>query len=479
MHCSACGQETADIPCQRCGADPRLADRYRLLEEIGRGATGITWRAEDPSGRTCALKEMPLHGRPDAKRDELLRREVRVLRQLHHSSIPAYYEHFIVTEGRRSTLCLAQEHIAGRSLEQELDERRYAPREVAEVLKELAEILCYLHGLSPPVIHRDIKPANVLRRPDGRLCLADFGAVRDVLTSQLGGSTVAGTFGYMAPEQFAGDAEPASDLYGLGALAVRLLTRRQPQELLDRANQMNWKPHARLPAALTALLDRLLEPDTELRMHSAAALRRELEALLEAWPEGAEAPGVEAAQRAARSARPPQPYARERPELAERPPPQGLIEQPRPFEPPVLRGKGAAIAERPGQAAVARKQKLIAGLLVFLVVMAGLTLALFTSRPDLPAPTPPVPELPVPVPEVPAPAPAPEPAPEVSFTVPGSWEEAETDQQKEAFILHAILRDPAVRACQLALERAQLDLEYSIGLSMEPPDRLTSWVKPQ
>ncbi|MCP4808754.1 MAG: hypothetical protein GY913_16105 [Proteobacteria bacterium] len=81
--------------------------------------------------------------------------------------------------------------------------------------------------------------------------------MRDVL-KDLGGSTVAGTFGYMAPEQFAGDATPASDVYALGALAVALLTRRDPQSLLGLDRHLHWQPHASVRPGTASLIDAML-----------------------------------------------------------------------------------------------------------------------------------------------------------------------------------------------------------------------------
>jgi len=127
------------------------------------------------------------------------------------------------------------------------------------------------------LVHRDIKPSNVIRRTDGSLSLVDFGSVRDVLKDpDLGGSTVAGTFGYMAPEQFAGDASPRTDLYGLGALAVALLTRREPHTLLDHRNRMDWEVHAKPHPALALVLHHLLAPDPEARTASARAALSEV-----------------------------------------------------------------------------------------------------------------------------------------------------------------------------------------------------------
>jgi hypothetical protein len=280
MLCAHCTQPTDHEPCEHCGEPPLLDGRYRLEAVLGRGATGTTWRAVDPTGEAVAIKSMPLARLAGGKERELLEREVRVLRELSHPGIPAYVEHLFVSEGPDTTLWLVQELVPGRSLAEELEDHRYSPREVLAIIAELAGILDHLHSLSPPVIHRDIKPGNVMRRPDGRLELIDFGSVRDVAKGSLGGSTVAGTFGYMAPEQFAGDAEPRSDLYGLGALAVALLTRKEPQSLSDHANRLRWADHARVTGALHDLINRLVEPNLERRAPDAGWVQQRAQLML-------------------------------------------------------------------------------------------------------------------------------------------------------------------------------------------------------
>ncbi|MBI2378564.1 MAG: serine/threonine protein kinase [Deltaproteobacteria bacterium] len=278
--CAECGSATAGAVCGVCGGDPRFNGRYRPLEVLGRGSAGVTYRAiDEATGSEVALKELPLSTAGSLKVLELADREATVLRQLSHPKIPKYLDHFISGKWKHSAHVLVQELIEGHDLSKELESRRFSEDEVLDVVDELLEILEYLHGLSPPVIHRDLKPRNVITRPDGSHALVDFGSVRDVVKEpELGGSTIAGTFGFMAPEQLVGDASPASDVYAVGALAVNLLTRKQPATLGGSLRE-SWGEHARAGPAARAALDRFLEPDPTKRPPTAKEARRMLRTL--------------------------------------------------------------------------------------------------------------------------------------------------------------------------------------------------------
>jgi serine/threonine protein kinase len=270
--CAACGQPTPGDPCASCGGGALLDGRYRLEQVLGHGAFGTTFRAVAPDGQVVAVKELPLRAKA-LKQRELLEREARVLRTLHHPAIPAYREHFVTGEGRSRAFCLVEEHVDGVTLAEEAAARRHGEADVLAILDDLLGILAYLHGLTPPVLHRDLKPGNVMRRKDGRIALIDFGCVRDAVRGEISGSTMAGTFGYMAPEQFHGTASEASDLYGAGALAVALLTGREPQSMLDFAGRLQWRRHARVTPELASLIDDLTSLDPERRPSTALFAR--------------------------------------------------------------------------------------------------------------------------------------------------------------------------------------------------------------
>jgi len=276
MICAACGTATAAAPCTTCAADPLLDARYRLDEVLGQGGAGVTYRATRlADGAVVCVKELAYHRLQSFEAERLFRREAAVLRQLRHPQIPAYVDDFAAGHGKQLALYLVQDLVVGQSLTDELRDRRLTEREILELLAELLDILAYLHGLAPPVVHRDLKPSNILRRAaDQRLVLVDFGAVKDTLSHTIsGGPTVAGTFGYMAPEQLYGQASPASDLYAVGVLAIVMLSRRDPTELVDAEQRLNWREHVRVAPATADLLDRLTRRNPTERPEDAAAAR--------------------------------------------------------------------------------------------------------------------------------------------------------------------------------------------------------------
>jgi hypothetical protein len=143
---------------------------------------------------------------------------------------------------------------------------------VKQIAIQVLEILNYLHRLNPPVIHRDIKPQNIIRQSDGQLFLVDFGAVQDMYRhTLLKSGTFVGTYGYMPPEQFRGKAYFSSDLYGLGATLLFLLTHRSPADLPQTRMRIDVRNCVEISPEFADWLERMLEPAVEDRFGSAQA----------------------------------------------------------------------------------------------------------------------------------------------------------------------------------------------------------------
>jgi ankyrin repeat protein len=249
-----------------------IAERYRIVDVIGRGGVGITYKAEDLKSRQLvALKALSLRQMGDWKVLELFERESRILAQLDHPAIPRYLDYFQVDTPEDRAFYIAQELVEGKSLA-ELVGIGWRTNEsgVRRIATQILEILVYLHSLKPPVIHRDIKPHNLIWGQNAKIFLVDFGAVQDTYRSTFAkGSTIIGTYGYMAPEQFLGQAVPATDLYGLGATILFLLTHRSPADLPQDRLKISFRSRIQVSPEFANWLEKMLEPDAEDRFSSA------------------------------------------------------------------------------------------------------------------------------------------------------------------------------------------------------------------
>jgi len=238
--------------------------RYAIVGELGSGSQADTLDAIDKlNGRAVAIKRFQVRGAKSWKDVELAEREARVLSTLSHANLPVYVEHF----EEEGALYLVMEKIEGETLASIRRRREGLDQaEVARFLADAASVLSYLHSRVPAIIHRDIKPGNVIRRRDGSFAFVDFGSVRDQLKPE-GGSTVVGTFGYMAPEQFQGRALPASDVYAVGATALALVTGREPEDLPHRGLAIDVRAALGVGAEpwLVRVLSSMLDPDPDKR----------------------------------------------------------------------------------------------------------------------------------------------------------------------------------------------------------------------
>ncbi|KAK3260798.1 hypothetical protein CYMTET_30277 [Cymbomonas tetramitiformis] len=144
---------------------------------------------------------------------------------------------------------------------------RPTEEEAVEICAQLLELLIYLQSLRPPVVHRDIKPANIMiDAHDGyRVSLVDFGAVMPSAPGR--GTTVVGTYGYMSPEQFRGEATALSDLYGVGASLLFMVSGQSPAAFPQRRLCVDISD-VQVSPQLRRFLQRVLEPLAEDRPQS-------------------------------------------------------------------------------------------------------------------------------------------------------------------------------------------------------------------
>jgi len=203
---------------------------YDVLEELGRGAMGIVYRATHRSlQRACALKVLNLEGAGRTAAVRFLREGQAAARVGKHAHLVQVFDAAVVGD----VPYIAMELVRGETLEARV--RRGGPvpeREVLEIGRKLAFALDHVHRSG--IVHRDLKPANILIDAAGEPHIADFGIARDLRSAQISvEGAVIGTPAFMAPEQAdtaRGETDRRSDIYGLGATLFFAASGRLPFE---------------------------------------------------------------------------------------------------------------------------------------------------------------------------------------------------------------------------------------------------------
>ncbi|MDZ8054297.1 MAG: protein kinase domain-containing protein [Aulosira sp. ZfuVER01] len=267
-----------------------LNNRYQVIQVLGAGGFGETFLAEDthmPSRRRCVIKQLkPISNDPPTYQmiQQRFEREAATLEYLGKSSdqIPELYAYF----SENGQFYLVQEWIHGQTLRDVVQAKGYESETVVrEILLSLLPVLDYIH--SKGIIHRDIKPDNIiLRSPDSKPVLIDFGAVKETIRSVVSSpglpaqSMVIGTPGYMPSEQALGRPVYATDIYSLGLTAIYLLTGKQPQELEtdQQTGEILWQEYApNISVSLAKVLNQAIKPNAGDRYTTASKMLYALE----------------------------------------------------------------------------------------------------------------------------------------------------------------------------------------------------------
>jgi eukaryotic-like serine/threonine-protein kinase len=205
-----------------------LADRYRVLRQIGRGGMATVYLADDPKHRRqVAIKVLEPELSAALGHDRFLR-EIELTASLTHPHILPLYDSGVAD----GLAYYVMPYVEGPTLRAYLSEKGRLPLDEAlRIANGVADALAFAHRKG--IVHRDIKPENVLLQA-GHALVADFGIARvaslagDVGLTQTG--MIVGTLSYMSPEQTVGDAgvDGRSDIYSLGCLLFEALTGSPP-----------------------------------------------------------------------------------------------------------------------------------------------------------------------------------------------------------------------------------------------------------
>ena len=274
---------------------PKHLGRYVIESELGRGAMGVVYLAQDEAlHRTVAVKCVALGGGGHDRdlHEGRFRQEARAAGSLSHPSIITVYD-----VGREGDIAyIAMEVVHGRELRELLRGGEVDLGRAVEIAIQVAEALAYAHERG--IVHRDIKPGNIMVLEDGRIKIMDFGIARlqePTVKTQTG--VLLGSPQYMSPEQVSGQSlDGRADIFSLGVVLYEMLTGVKPFDAPDLTQVLFWvvnmpaKPPSErrpgLPPVLDFILARAMRKKPEERYATAAEFAEELRRAL---PEAREA----------------------------------------------------------------------------------------------------------------------------------------------------------------------------------------------
>ena len=263
-----------------------LGARYQVLRVLGQGGMGAVYQARDQElDRIIALKII----RPElAANPSILARfkqELILSRNITHKNVVRIFD-LGEAEG---TKFITMEYVEGEDLRGILRRMgKFHSKEAVVIIQQICRALEAAH--TEGVIHRDLKPQNVMRDPQGRVVVMDFGLARSLESegmTQTG--ALVGTLEYMSPEQaLGGSLDQRSDLFAVGLIFYELLTGKAPYKADTAIASLMKRTHERaipasevdasVPVSVSAIVSRCLERDPKERFQSASDLLKELEA---------------------------------------------------------------------------------------------------------------------------------------------------------------------------------------------------------
>ncbi len=254
-----------------------VGNHYQIIQKLGRDGLGRTYLAKNLQAQAdsrCAIEQIqPQLNSPEAwaNAQQRLVEEVAVLQRLgDHPQIPRFWTYFI----EDGYFYLVREYVEGESLQVLISRQVGNEAQGIHLLQDVLRILDFAHKIN--VIHRALNPAHIIqRRGDGNFVLINFGAIAELEARE---TDFTGTWGYIPPEQQAGNPGYSSDLYALGKIVIYALTGRSPREF--ETTKTNWQHNCQISDKLGEIVNKMGTPAVRDRYNSALEVLYDLKPLL-------------------------------------------------------------------------------------------------------------------------------------------------------------------------------------------------------
>jgi serine/threonine protein kinase/tetratricopeptide (TPR) repeat protein len=284
--------ETMEAAQEELTTGSTFAERYQIIEELGKGGMGKVYRVLDKKLKEeIALKLIKPEIASDKKTVERFSNELKIARKIGHKNVARMFD----LNEEQGTHYITMEYVRGEDLKKLIRKiGQLSAGQAIPIAKQICEGLGEAQRLG--VVHRDLKPQNVMVDEDGNARIMDFGIARSLESKGITGAGVMlGTPEYMSPEQVEGkEVGQSSDIYSLGVILYEMVTGRVPFEGdtpftigVKHKSEMPKDPkdlNAQIPGDLSSVIMRCLEKDKEKRYQSAGEVRSELENIQKGIP---------------------------------------------------------------------------------------------------------------------------------------------------------------------------------------------------
>ncbi|MBD3412972.1 MAG: tetratricopeptide repeat protein [Candidatus Aminicenantes bacterium] len=287
------GTKTLITPKIEMGVGSTFADRYHIIEKLGKGGMGSVYKARDINiDEPVALKILNPEIASDEQTIQRFRNELKLTRKISHRNICRVYD----LNEHEGIHFISMEYVSGEDLKSLI--HRIGQLTVGKaviIARQVCEGLHEAHRLG--VIHRDLKPQNVMIDREGNAKIMDFGIARSAKSKGLTeDGAIVGTPEYMSPEQVEGrEVDGRSDIYSLGIILYEMLTGRIPFEgktpLSVAVKQKSEKPidprriNSQIPENISRLILKCLQKNKDLRDQNVSALLEELRKIEKQMPD--------------------------------------------------------------------------------------------------------------------------------------------------------------------------------------------------